>query len=294
MATKPTDEENLEDELEIIDDEEEETSEEAEQDERQPADEDEELDYGGRAQKRIRQLVTQRRELEEKLAASVMAQTALEERVTQVSGQSTASLISKLETDLKSAKEEYATAFDAGDGKALAEVQARMSQLQTYIIGLKASQQNKTRPQRAAPVKLQEPAKTPAAPDKNTKAWMAKNDWFGNDRVMTVAAMQVHADLIQQGYNPTDPADPDFGVDAYYRQIDKRMRTEFPHKFKSDQSTGATPKVARAGAAPANRLPSSNKLPALTNREVALAKKMGIDPKVYAREKQKILAREAR
>jgi hypothetical protein len=56
-------------------------------------------------------------------------------------------------------------------------------------------------------------------PSVRAKDWASKNAWFGNDKIMTNAAMTVHEDLVGMGV--------DVESDEYYNEIDKRMKENF-------------------------------------------------------------------
>ena len=54
---------------------------------------------------------------------------------------------------------------------------------------------------------------------------------------MTYAAFGVHKTLIEQeGFDPNS--------EDYYTELDRRMRTEFPHKFSDTRTQSSTPRVA--------------------------------------------------
>ena len=77
----------------------------------------------------------------------------------------------------------------------------------------------------------------PEAPkDPKAESWAQKNDWFGTDNAMTYTAYDIHTDLVQNGVDPRD--------DEYYKEIDKRIRQQFPHKFEDKPKP--TQKVASA------------------------------------------------
>lgn len=67
----------------------------------------------------------------------------------------------------------------------------------------------------------------PPQPDVKATEWAEReeNSWFGQDRAMTATAFTIHQQLVQEeGFDPQS--------DEYYSEIDKRIRTEFPHKFE--------------------------------------------------------------
>ena len=61
------------------------------------------------------------------------------------------------------------------------------------------------------------------------KVGQNKNDWFGEDKIRTAAALAIDADLKEEGFNPTD--------DDYYDEIDNRLKEAFPHKFQKRKRT---------------------------------------------------------
>jgi len=78
-----------------------------------------------------------------------------------------------------------------------------------------------------APMPRQQPIFQQAAPEPDPAAedWASKNEWFGQDETMTLAAFNIHRKLVEEeGFDPSDT--------MYYDEIDKRIRVEFPHKFK--------------------------------------------------------------
>ncbi len=69
----------------------------------------------------------------------------------------------------------------------------------------------------------------PPAPDPKAQSWAEKNDWFGADEVMTYAAFGIHRKLVEEeGFDPE--------TEEYYTEVDRRMRSEFPHKFQTKKS----------------------------------------------------------
>ena len=111
----------------------------------------------------------------------------------------------------------------------------------------------------------------PSEPSSRAKDWASKNSWFGNDKIMTNAAMTVHEDLVGMGV--------DVESDEYYNEIDKRMKENFPHRFSvSEQRSKPVQKVASAG-----RTQQGRKSVRLTKSQVAIAKKLGVPLEEYAK-----------
>ena len=89
------------------------------------------------------------------------------------------------------------------------------------------------------------------------------------------------------------------GTDQYFKHIDKTMRRKFPEYFETLEGSQAEPdrepQTAPAKAkpstvvAPATRSTSSKQV-RLKQTQMALIKKLGLTPEVYAREQQKLEA----
>jgi len=107
-------------------------------------------------------------------------------------------------------------------------------------------------------------------PSQRAKDWASKNAWFGNDKIMTNAAMTVHEDLVGMGV--------DVESDEYYNEIDKRMKDNFPHRFATQEQRRPVQKVASAG-----RTQQGRRSVRLTKSQVAIAKKLGVPLEEYAK-----------
>ena len=107
-------------------------------------------------------------------------------------------------------------------------------------------------------------------PSQRAKDWASKNAWFGNDKIMTNAAMTVHEDLVGMGI--------DVESDEYYNEIDKRMKDNFPHRFANTEQRKPVQKVASAG-----RTQQGRRSVRLTKSQVAIAKKLGVPLEEYAK-----------
>ena len=112
----------------------------------------------------------------------------------------------------------------------------------------------------------------PKTPDPKAVAWAEKNEWFGTDNAMTYTAYDIHNQLITEGIDARD--------DEYYTEIDRRIRKEFPHKFK-DGGDVNRPKQKVAGVV--RKSPSGRRTVKLTPSQVAIAKKLGVPLEEYAK-----------
>jgi len=116
-------------------------------------------------------------------------------------------------------------------------------------------------------------------PDPKAEEWAAKNTWFGQDTAMTYTAFDLHKKLTEQeGYDPQS--------DEYYSEIDKRIRLEFPHKFATSNSNiGETTKPVQTVASAKRSTNTGRKNSVtLTPSQVAIARKLGVPLKEYAKQ----------
>ena len=152
------------------------------------------------------------------------------------------------------------------DLKAVTAAQSNYKEIEEQVV-----------PQQAQP-QPQRPQRT----DPRAEQWAADNDWFGTDNVMTAAALAIDAELKGEGY---DPEDQDF-----YKEINKRVKSAFPHKFGEDQNrvqeTIATPAQVVSGGSRSS--PTSSKKVKLSKEDVRLAQKWDIPLERYAAEKLKV------
>jgi len=140
----------------------------------------------------------------------------------------------------------------------LADREARLKQLEEQKTSVKEEP------------KYSEQDVVPAEPSTRAKDWAGKNTWFGNDKIMTNAAMTVHEDLVGMGV--------DVESDEYYNEINKRMKENFPHRFVTQEQRRPVQKVASAG-----RTQQGRRSVRLTKSQVAIAKKLGVPLEEYAK-----------
>ena len=166
------------------------------------------------AQKRIRQLVKQRKERDEQLAHMLYQNEQLVGQIQQQDQQFRA--ISQLNLDasekqltdkLTLARNAYASAHEEGDSKKVLQAQEMLNEAQTDLKSLsvtKAKFQQQPQPQPQGIGRQQPQYQPQPTPDPQAQDWASKNTWFGNDRVMTAAAVAIDADLKEEGFSPTD------------------------------------------------------------------------------------------
>ena len=120
-------------------------------------------------------------------------------------------------------------------------------------------------------------------PDPKAEAWADNNTWFGQDNAMTYTAFDLHKTLTEkEGFDPSS--------DEYYKEIDKRIRLEFPHKFDKNSVTESTKPVQTVASAKRSTK-TGRKTVRLTPSQVTIAKKLGVPLEEYA--KQLTITKEA-
>ena len=118
-------------------------------------------------------------------------------------------------------------------------------------------------------------------PDPRAEDWAEKNEWFGEDEPMTLTAFSIHRNLVEQeGFDPS--------TNEYYDEIDKRIRTEFPHKFSqaSEGNTETTDSSIAQTVAPVSRASGGghkNRRVRLTKSEVDMARRLNVPLEEYAK-----------
>ena len=245
------------------------------------------------AQKRIRQLVKQRKERDEKLAELMRQNEELSSKLQNTEHQF--NTVSKLNlnasekqiTDkLELARNAYKSAHEEGDSAKILQAQEFLNEAQNDLKSLTATKQQFEQ-QPVQQQQVQQPQYQPQpTPDPRAAEWAQKNEWFGSDQVMTAASLAIDGQLKEEGYNPTDP--------EYYTEIDRRLKETFPHKFAAEAATGGevrqqveASKPAQVVAGASRSSPGSSKKVKLSKEDIRLANKWDIPLEQYALEKQK-------
>lgn len=188
---------------------------------------------------------------------------------------------------LEIAKREYREAYESGDADKIVEAQEKLTSAK-----IKADQAERFKPTPLqipeTPVNISQQDQV-SRPDPKVAAWHERNQWFGQDRIMTSLALGLHEELVAihgTAYATTD---------EYYERIDKTMRDKFPEHFREEVKTsdGGGKPVQRTESKPANvvapasRSTSPKKI-VLKQSQVNMAKRLGITPEQYAKEFMKL------
>ena len=266
---------------------EEETSDEPEEEES----EDKKV-YGKRAEKRIKRLVKQRKELQEKLEALEAEKQQFQQEREELSSRTAESELEAVKqygNRLKAQeKEVIAKLRDAKNNNDLEkEIEAtdKLASIKAEALIVKQYEEKASRTSSAkkqvSSETTQEVQPQQPAPDRRAVQWQKRNSWFGgnvqSEKIMTQAAMVIHKELIEEGVYPD--ADPD----EYYSELDARIRTEFPDKFKNVKSE----KRVQVVAGGTRTSPSGKQKVTLTKSEVETANKLGVSLQEYAKQKMR-------
>jgi hypothetical protein len=238
--------------------------------------------------KRIDKLTYRLRESERREQAALEYAKGLKTEVDSVRQRSDIldqTLVSEFDQRLKVqdsyAKDKLKQAIDMNDVDGQIEAQHMLASLavENERLRVQKTRREEIRQNPPAPTPTYMPPAPSAQPDPKAQAWADRNEWFGADEVMTLAAFSFHKKLVEnEGYDPT-------GED-YYRELDRRIHTEFPHKFKAS----APRKVASSPVASARGTSSSpsRKQIILSPSQVTIAKRLGVSLEEYAKQTQKL------
>ena len=192
----------------------------------------------------------------------------------------------RVTTDLETAKKRYRDAYESGDTD---ELVAATTDLSRLTVEHAAINDEVPALRQQQPMLQQTPATAPP-PDPKSQAWANRNTWFGADEPMTYTAFSIHKNLVESGF--------DTSSDAYYQEIDRRIREEFPHKFQDEGSVEVAPNNRNGKRSSVQRVASANRSAKnsgrdtvkLTSSQVAIAKKLGVPLEEYARQVKEISA----
>ena len=259
-----------------------------------PAKEDEKLEeYSRGVQNRISKLTRKMREAERREAAALDYAQAVESNRKEMESHFVKrdsvynkKLEESVKTGMEAAEKELAGAIESGNAPAQVEANkriaslafenAKIQQAKEYQEGGEVEQK---RPQRQLSDEQYLPRRTPTQlPDPDPKAgdWASKNRWFGSDRAMTFTAFEIHKDLVnKEGFDPKS--------NEYYKEVDRRIKLDFPHKFDKGGSVNTSEPVQTVASAKRSVKPGRQTV-RLTSSQVAICKKLGVPLEEYAKQ----------
>jgi hypothetical protein len=251
------------------------------------------------AEKRIRQLVRQRKERDEQIAQLMAQNESLVQNLN--SREKSFNEVSKLNIDASEkqltdkvtlARSAYMEAFESGEKEKLLQAQEMLNEAQVDLKHLnltKAQMEDVAEEIEQKPVPAQQ-AVPQSTPDPRAEDWVSKNEWFGKDKILTVSALALDQELKEEGFDTND--------EEFYNEIDRRLAEAFPHKFTTSkmdveenqnrvQEPTSTP--AQVVGSSSRSAPNSSKSKVkLTKEDVRLANKWNIPLETYAAQKLKV------
>ena len=243
------------------------------------------------AEKRIRQLVRQRKEREETIQTLLAQNEELknnlskkDKEVVSITSNSLNANEQSLEKTVKMAREAYLEAFENGEKEKVLEAQETLNNAQADLKMLQRMKVNAARQQQELeaqevqpePQAQQQPQST--AVDVKAQEWAEKNDWFGDDTIKTAAALALDAELKSEGYDPND--------NEFYEEIDRRLEKAFGGSSVRVEENTSQPSQVVSGASRSSQ--NSRSKVKLSKEDVRLANKWGIPLEQYAAEKLKV------
>jgi hypothetical protein len=250
--------------------------------------------YSKNVQTRIKKLTEKyRKEERDRQEAVRVAQQLLEEnqklkgRVTQLDSGYLDQYGARAEAQVASARQAYRDAYEAGDADKVVAAQEALSRAvadqDRYNLAKSRaerqqqdSQRLQQQPRGQDPYQSYQPQQVQPAPvDPKAQGWAEKNTWFGQDEVMTYAAFGIHRKLVEdEGFDPQS--------EEYYSEVDRRMRAEFPQKFKAERKTGGA-QVASASSSASRSTKQGRRSVKLSPSQIAIARKLNVPLEEYAK-----------
>ena len=241
------------------------------------------------AEKRIKQLIRQRKEREEQIEALISQNEELKQSLQDKSRDLknvTNTTINKgqehLEKNIELSRQAYLEAFDSGDKEkalaaqeTLAEAKAELKNIQNWKARVSYEQENTQQQQAQQPVQQQQQTQTV---DPTAQELAEENEWFGKDTIKTAAALALDAELKNEGYDPNG--------NEFYEEIDKRLETAFGQTSQRVQDNTKQPAQVVSGSSRSS--PTSSKKVKLSKEDVRLANRWNIPLEQYAAEKMKV------
>jgi len=250
---------------------------------------DELKEYSEGVQKRIAKLTRKMREAErQKEEALTYAHTIksqkeqAEKRLSKLDKSYVSEFESRVKTNLAAAKLALKNAIESQNVEAQISAQEQLATLSVENARLSSmkSAEKETVVEKEVNITPQR-QQANVQSDPRAEDWATRNSWFGNNSAMTYTAFDIHKKLVEEeGYDPKS--------DEYYKEVDARIRLEFPHKFdKIENNTTERAKPAQ-NVASARRSASTGrkKTVTLSPSQVAIAKRLGVPLEDYAKQKQ--------
>lgn len=234
-----------------------------------------------RSETRIRELVAEKKAFETRAREAEERAAELERRSVASEKQNIDSEISSVSATLERVKQDLKLAVEAGDTDALIKGQEALSENKVKLMALQSAKTNFETEQKKTPPKKQAQEGTSSSQNipQAALSWAEKNDgWFNKNPRLTGTALGVNQELLQEGFNPESS--------SFYAELDKRLAPFLPKETTSPKSKqeALNPKKSTqvVGSSSKTVPPKSVKV---TPQDQERARRLGIDPKAYLRQK---------
>lgn len=246
---------------------------------------DETREYSASVKKRIDKLTKRLREAERREEAAVAYAQGVQKESKQIKDKYETldknyidEFGTRVENQLDLAKNKLKNAIANKDVESQIEANQEIAKLTIDAERIKYSKQisDQQKPKEEEKDKQDEPYQPKPKPDPKAVEWAERNEWFGEDEVMTEAARQIHKNLVlNEKLDPTK--------DIYYDKLDQKLREYFPQKFSDGGSPEATKVAQPVASATRTTKTSGRRVVKLSPSQVAMAKKLGVTPEQYAK-----------
>ena len=171
-------------------------------------------------------------------------------------------------------------AIEANDAQKIMEANDALTKLAVEKEKARLEIENREQQQKQQQQNVEAKSKeTPSEPPQITpkaKEWAEKNKWFGEDKIMTDAAVSIHQQVVQEGI--------EVDSDEYYNEVNSRIGKYFPSAFENTtkEEVKEQPKPVQTVAS-AGRKQHGRRTVKLTKSQVAIAKRLGVPLEEYAK-----------
>lgn len=197
------------------------------------------------------------------------------------------------ENEIKALQESLKAALDAGDTGKAAQLNSEIARAAargeaTNHVAPLQFEEDQGPPPGWQPPQQQQQQPQRVQLSNEMQSWTEENPWFGGkgqvEQEMTALAFATHNRLFNSGVRPESP--------DYFREINDTVRNRFSDYFEDkpagrEQATRQSrPQVAAATRTAPTR--GDSRRVALTLSELGVAKRLGVSPEQYAREKTRL------
>ncbi len=246
-------------------------------------------------QKRIDKLVYERREAERREKAALEYAKGVQkkfdssiQKLNSTDDQYLKELDARVDAQREQVKVALQSAIESQDASKIMEANDRLTQLAVEKEKARLEMINREERKKADEEKNKQQQNVQAEPQTaessqttpqitpKAKKWAEENKWFGNDEVMTNAAITIHNNISQEGI--------EVDSDEYYNEVNARLKRYFPESFDNtdDEPKKETPKPVQTVAS-AGRSQQGRRTVKLTKSQVAIAKRLNVPLEEYAR-----------